>query len=89
LKGKPAVEGVLAAVGEARKKERIGEVDGDGMVILWLAEVDAGVAISEPEEPEEAEETDIERFLPRWAEKGMEMGSERLARNNMPARTIR
>jgi hypothetical protein len=35
LNGKPAVEGVLAAVGDwARKKERMGEVDGDGMVIL-------------------------------------------------------
>lgn len=57
----------------------MGEVDGDGIESRCEpTDVEAGVGSSEPElvEPEEDDETDMERDLPRAPLKGMEMGSE-------------
>lgn len=48
----------------------MGELDGEGMEIRWPMDEEGGVGRSEVElwEPDEAEETDMERPLPRRAD---------------------
>lgn len=79
MKGNVALVGVLKVGDWARKWERMGEVEGEGMVGLRELDELSGVGISEElVDPDDPDEADMDRTLP-LAGIGIEMGNEGFA----------